>query len=417
MTIGLTLYRLFSRCVALFLGGMLSRRVKKGKEDGARLNERRARKLPSRPAGRVVWLHGASVGESLILLELGKQLQLEAPDLHLLFTSQTQTSANMVAEALPDRAFHQMAPIDTIGAAERFIRHWQPSLGIFAEGEIWPNLILRAQKKHVPLALVNARITEKSLKGWRRWNSLANQVFGAFNIIFAADDRTGERLRELLNKEVSSPGNLKSSLPPPKFSEAEYNRIKVGLVSDRKCVIAASTHQGEEALVLDALQKLPGSNTLIIAPRHPERGDTIETDILARGLSCSRRSRQDPVSTETDVLLADTLGEMGLWFHIADAIYLGGGHAPDVGGHNPLEALKLGKTVITGAQTFNFAEMMKTLETIGAVRIAHDASELANLMSVPATVDEASLAAWLQHANTPMRETLRALLDLLEQGR
>ena len=163
MTLGLTLYRMFSRLVALFLGRILSRRVKKGKEDPARLHERRARKLPERPEGRLVWLHGASVGESLILLELGKRLQGEVPDVQLLFTSQTETSAKLVAENLPERAFHQMSPIDTVGGAERFIRHWQPTLGIFAEGEIWPNLLLRAKKKGVHLALVNARMTDKSL--------------------------------------------------------------------------------------------------------------------------------------------------------------------------------------------------------------------------------------------------------------
>ena len=414
MTLGLTLYRLFSRCVALFLGQLLSRRVKRGKEDESRLNERRARKLPHRPPGRLVWLHGASVGESLILLELGKRLQGEVPDLHLLFTSQTQTSAKLIADNLPERAFHQMAPIDTVGAAERFVRNWQPSLAIMAEGEIWPNLLMRAKKKGVKLALVNARMTEKSLRGWRRWNSFAKKVFGGFDVILAADDRTATGLSDLLDLEVLTPGNLKSSLPPPSFDEAEFNRMKVGLISDRNCLLAASTHESEEALAMEAQKKLTTPHVLIIAPRHPERGDAIEQEILARGLSCSRRSRRDAVSTETDVLLADTLGEMGIWLRLADAIYLGGGHAPGVGGHNPLEAFKLGKTVITGPDTFNFTDTMKKLESIGAVRVAADADELAALIPQQANVDEAALTAWLQEANIPMRETLRALLALLE---
>lgn len=414
MTLGLTLYRTFSRCVALFLGPLLSRRVKNGKEDDARLNERRARKLRQRPPGRLIWLHGASVGESLILLELGKRLQSEAPDIHLLFTSQTQTSARLIADNLPERAFQQMAPVDTIGAAERFIRNWQPTLGIIAEGEIWPNLLLRAKKKGVRLALVNARMTEKSLNGWLRWNGLAAKVFDGFDVILAADDQTAEGLTHLLNQEVISPGNLKSSLPPPSFDEAVFARMKVGLVSDRKCLLAASTHKGEETIALDAQRMQTDPYALIIAPRHPERGDEIEREILARGLKCSRRSRQDAISTDTDVLLADTLGEMGMWFRLADAIYLGGGHTPGVGGHNPLEAFKLGKTVITGPETFNFADMMETLEATGAVRVAQDVNALAAMIPVPAKVDEAALTAWLQKANIPMRETLRALLELLE---
>ena len=414
MTLGLTLYRMFSRVMALFLGGVLSRRVKKGKEDAARLNERRARNLPQRPPGRLIWLHAASVGESLILLELARRLLGEAPDLNLLFTSQTQTSAKMIADNLPERAVHQMAPIDTVGAAERFIRHWQPSLGIFAEGEIWPNLVLRAGKKGVPLALVNARMTAKSLRGWGRWQTLASKVFGCFDVILAADDKTAQGLSELLDRDIASPGNLKSSLPPPSFDEAEFNRMKVGLVSDRNCLLAASTHEGEETLAMDTLQNLAEPYVLIIAPRHPDRGDAIKKEIEARGLKCSRRSRRDAVSTDTDVLLADTLGEMGMWFRLADAIYLGGGHTPGVGGHNPLEAFKLGKTVITGPDTFNFTDMMKRLETIGAVRVARNAEELAAYVPLPAKVDEAALTAWLQEANIPMRETLRALLALLD---
>ena len=417
MTLGLTLYRMFSRLVALFLGRILSGRVKKGKEDPARLNERRARNLPERPPGRLVWLHGASVGESLILLELGKRLQGEQPDIHLLFTSQTETSAKLVAESLPERAFHQMSPIDTVGGAERFIRRWQPTLGIFAEGEIWPNLLLRAKKKGVRLALVNARMTKKSLKGWRRWPKFAAKVFNGFDVIMAADEQTATGIGDLTSRKISTPGNLKSSLPPPSFDEAEFARMKVGLVSDRKCLLAASTHDGEDILALDAQQKLSDPYVLIIAPRHPERGDAIEKLITARGLMCSRRSRRDAVTTETDVLLADTLGEMGLWYRLADTIYLGGGHTPGVGGHNPLEAFKLGKTVITGPDTFNFADMMKTLEATGAVRIAENADKLAQLVAVPANVDEAALTAWLQQSNIPMRETLSALMSLLESAK
>ena len=414
MMLGRLLYRWMTRIVSLMLGTILRRRVKSGKEDAARLNERRARKLPPRPAGRVVWLHGASVGESLILLELGKILQAEAPDIHLVYTSQTQTSAELVADHLPERAFQQMAPIDTPGGAKRFIRHWQPALGIVAESEIWPNLLRRAKKRGARLALVNARMTNKSLKGWARWPRTAQNVFSLFDVILAADEQTASGLEQLTGAEIRMPGNLKSSLPPPDFDPRDYDRLKAAFKDIRACLLAASTHEGEESLVLDALEKMDERPALIIAPRHPERGDEIESLIKARGLSISRRSRGDAYSTETDVLLADTLGEMGLWYRLADTIYLGGAHTPGVGGHNPLEALKLGKTLITGPDAFNFADMMQTLEQTGAVRIAEDAGELATLVPLPATVDEAALTDWLKQANYPMQETLKALLDLLE---
>lgn len=414
MSLGLILYGLFSRIIGLFSGRILAGRVRKGKEDPDRLHQRVARNLPDHPSGPVVWLHAASVGESLILLELGKRIQAARPNVFLLFTSQTLTSAETVQKNLPERALHQMAPLDTPGAAKRFVRHWKPELGIFAEGDIWPNLTKRAHKAGVPLAIVNARMTQKSLKGWRRWNRMAKRVFGRFDVILAADEQTSEGLNEILGPVVTSPGNLKSSLPPPGAEPMEIKRLLAGFKDQRHCFVAASTHEGEEELVLNAVEKMSEAPALIIAPRHPERGDALERLIQSRGLSISRRSRGDPYSTETDVILADTLGEMGVWYRIADAIYLGGGHAKGVGGHNPLEPLKLGKSVITGAEVFNFADMMETLAGIGAVRVAEDAHALATLILEPCQMDHVALRDWLDHADHPMRETLEAIRHLLE---
>lgn len=414
MTLGLPLYQVLTRIVSLFLGTILSRRVRRGKEDANRLNERRSRQLTARPAGRIVWLHAASVGESLILLELGKRLQTKAPDIHLLFTSQTRTSAELIAKNLPAQSLHQMAPIDTPGNAKRFIRHWQPALGIMAEGEIWPNLIRRAKANGTRLALVNARMTEKSLNGWKRWRRTAQKVIGKFDRILAADEQTATGLEELVGASVATPGNLKASLPPPEVDAKELARLLVGFKDDRDCLFAASTHDGEEELVVEALSTLNVRPKLVVAPRHPERGDAIENVFQEKGFSISRRSRGDPISTETDILLADTLGEMGLWYRLADTIYLGGGHAKGVGGHNPLEPLKLGKSVITGPHVFNFADMMKSLEVFGAVRFAPDPDALARLFQTPCPLDQAKLSAWLSEAEAPMTETINALLLLLE---
>lgn len=414
MTLGLPLYRLLSRIVSVFIGAILSRRVRAGKEDPSRLNERRARKLPARPSGPIVWMHGASVGESMLLLELGKRLQAERPNLQILFTSQTQTSAALIADNLPSRAFHQMAPIDTQGNARRFLAHWNPALGIMAEGEIWPNLILQAKRRGIRLALVNARMTQKSLRGWKRWRATARKTIGAFDMILAADEQTALGLQTLLNRSIPHPGNLKSALPPPSADEKELARLRDEFIGARKCWVAASTHETEENLVLEAWSKAAPKPALIIAPRHPERGTAVLQSAKKFSSHVSNRVSDEPISLDTEILVAATLGEMGLWYCLADTIYLGGGHAEGVGGHNPLEPLKLGKTVITGPDVFNFADIMKELEAIGAVRFASDASALASLSAEQHSIDHVGLRDWLSKSDAPMRETLNAILPLLE---
>ena len=227
MTFALHVYRVLTSALSPFLGFVLSARVKQGKEDFSRRNERMARHLPVlRNNGVLVWLHGASVGESRLLLELGNRLLDERPDLMLLFTSQTQTSAKLMGPMLPDNAVYTMAPIDTPAAARRFIRHWKPSLCIFGEGEIWPNLILEAEKAGAKRALVNARMTEKSAQGWQRFHQTFRALVGRFDAVLAADEDTARRLANLMGKPVVCAGNLKSALPPPSANDVELRRMQ-----------------------------------------------------------------------------------------------------------------------------------------------------------------------------------------------
>ncbi len=412
MTPALYLYRLVTWLAAPLLGFALNARADNGKEDPLRLNERFARRLPPRRAGPLVWLHGASVGESLVLLELGRRLIAARPGLMLVFTSQTLTSARLMGPAVPQNAIHAMAPIDTPMAARRFFQHWRPDLCIFAEGEIWPNLILEAERSGARRALVNARMTEKSAEGWQRFRGVFRTLIGKFNLVHAADAETGARLERLLGQAVRVPGNLKSAQSPPEANPVELARLASTFVNGRRCFVAASTHPGEEALFLDAAARFPDA-ALILVPRHPARGDEIADLLASRRISFARRSKGDAPTPRDRVLLADTMGEMGLWLRLADVVYLGGGNAPDVGGHNPLEPVRLRRPVLTGPDVFNFAGIMDGLVQSGLVRTVTDAPELAAGLADPPVVSEEVVAALETNADAPMIATLEALLPLI----
>lgn len=412
MNLTLSVYRLLTSALHPFLGFWLGHRTRSGKEDYGRTHERFAKKLPSRKPGPLVWLHGASVGESQLLLELGKRLAAERPDLMLLFTSQTQTSAQVMGPLISDNAFHAMAPIDTPKIAKRFVQHWRPDLVVFGEGEIWPNLITAAEKSGSRRALVNARMTESSANGWYRWRGLFRHLVGRFDVVLAADDDTARRLSKLLGRIVETSGNLKSSMPPPGASDVELRRLQEGFVAGRRCLLAASTHPTEEVTFLDATEEDPDA-ALIIAPRHPERGDDLEYMLKSQRISYARRSKGHQATPRTRVLLADTIGEMGIWFRLADAVYLGGGHAPGIGGHNPLEPLRLGKPTVSGPDVFNFTSMMEDLSARGLLKIAPDRATLADALLSPQSLPAGAVADMLASADAPMAITLAALLPLL----
>ncbi|MFN4225483.1 MAG: 3-deoxy-D-manno-octulosonic acid transferase [Hyphomonas sp.] len=412
MTPALFTYQLATRAAAPVLGLMLQARASKGKEDFLRLNERLARRLPPRRPGPLVWLHGASVGESRVLLELGRRLIAERPGVLLLFTSQTLTSARLMGKEIPESAIHSMAPVDTPMAARRFMQHWRPDLCIFAEGEIWPNLITEAGRAGARRALVNARMTDESAKGWTRVKGLFRELIGGFDVVLAADAETGARLEGLLGRAVRVPGNLKSAQSPPAANPVEQARLSAAFINGRRCFVAASTHPGEEELFLDATERLTDA-ALIIVPRHPDRGDEIAMLLKSRRLPFARRSKGETAGPRDRVILADTMGEMGLWLRLADVVYLGGGHTEGVGGHNPLEPVRLRKPVLTGPHIFNFASMMADLSARGLVRTVTDAGDLAAGLTDPPIVHEQAVASLEAEADAPMLATLAALLPLI----
>jgi 3-deoxy-D-manno-octulosonic-acid transferase len=372
VSLALSLYRVATGLLEPLAPGLLRSRAARGKEDAARLGERLGRTSMSRPDGPMVWLHGVSVGESLSLLPLAEALRTRRPDLNLLVTSGTRTSADLLADRLPAGMIHQYVPVDGPAAVARFFDHWRPDLGILVESELWPNLIRMAHRRGVKLVLASARMTEASARGWSRAPGAARALLAAFDAILPQDGETAARLAGLGGR-VGPDLNLKLVGGPLPHDEAELARLRAK-VGDRKVILAASTHAGEEEIIAEAARNLPA--LLVVTPRHPDRGAAIAASLKAAGFAVARRGADEPLTPEVAIYLADTLGEMGLFYRLADVAVMGGSLVPGIGGHNPLEPARLGVPVVTGPQVFNAAAIYEAMFDRVAALTAADAGEL-----------------------------------------
>ena len=357
----LNLYRAATGLLEPIAPALLASRARKGKEDPARLAERLGRAEVVRPDGPLVWLHGASVGESLSILPLVERLQTERPEVTVLVTSGTTTSAALLAKRLPAGAIHQYVPVDAPGAARRFIARWKPSLAVFVESELWPNLLLEAKAAGTRLALVSAKLSDRSFASWRRRPDAARQLLSGFDLILAQDKRAHERFQALGGK-VAGEADLKFGAAPLPVDETALDAERARL--PRPLLLIASTHPGEDEIALDAIAALPDRPPVVLAPRHVERGPAIAELAKGRGLSATLRSRS---RHPADILVADTLGEMGLWFRLAGTSVIAGSLVPDIGGHNPLEAARLDCPAISGPFVENWASAFTGLEAVGGV--------------------------------------------------
>lgn len=385
-TLPLAIYAAATGLLEPLAPALLARRARAGKEDPTRLNERLGRPAAARPAGPLAWLHGVSVGESLSLLPLIAALQAARPSLSLLVTSGTVTSAEVLAKRLPAGVIHQYLPVDAPRAAARFLDHWRPGAALFVESELWPSLIVAAKARGVKLALLSARMTEGSAAGWARAPATARALLQAFDLILPQDAATKGRLESL--GAASGPYlNLKLVCEAPPVDAALVAALKAG-IGGRKVVLAASTHPGEEPLIAEAFRvATPGTPAvLIVAPRHPDRGPGVAAEFQAQGFAVARRAAGQPLGADTGVYVTDTLGELGALYEVADAVVMGGSFVEGVGGHNPLEAARLGCAIVTGPHVFNareiYAEMFAFAAAIeaadGAVLARHIAGLLAN---------------------------------------
>jgi 3-deoxy-D-manno-octulosonic-acid transferase len=356
-------YRVVTSLIAPVLPILIRKRVKDGKEDPARIGERFGRTTVPRPAGQLIWLHGASVGETQMLRPIIARL-LETPGRTVLVTSGTKTSADLMAKQLPERAIHQYLPLDTPRATARFMAYWRPDLAVFAESEIWPNLIWTAQRAGVPLALINARMSEKSLAGWTKRLPIAQAVFGAFTTILAADEPTATGLTKLSKNIDPDIGSLKFDAPALDYDREQREALCTD-IGDRKVWLAASTHEAEEDVFHTLYASLKNDAYLIWVPRHPQRGHDI-----ANRLGTTPRSGGGKPRGNAYVM--DTMGEMGLALSLADVCVLGGSFHPSLMGHNPLEAARASVPVITGPYHASFVDLFRRMSDFDAVMVSSE---------------------------------------------
>lgn len=376
MTPLFSLYRLLSGALSPAFPFWLSARAKRGKEDPARLPERLGNPSRPRPEGALIWIHAASVGEALAVLPLITRLHGQ----NILLTTGTVTSAELARVRLPEGVIHQFAPLDTPTAAKRFIVHWRPATAIFVESELWPNLILEASRAGTTLILANGRMSEPSFRKWRAFPATAKALLGTFSAIYAQSEAEATRFRAL-GAPAESLGNLKHDAPMLPCDEAALAALKTSIAA-RPVWLAASTHAGEEEIAAGAHRMLaarwPNLLTLIV-PRHPSRGAEI-----AAALGAKRRSAGDAITPDTSIYIADTLGELGLFYRAAPLVFIGGSLVPH-GGQNPLEPARLGCALACGPHMFNFSEIASGLENAKALAHVNDVESLAT-----------QIAAWLE---------------------
>lgn len=372
----LHLYRGASSAASMLAPAWLSYRVGKGKEDPARLAERRGLASAERPQGPLVWVHGASVGEVISVLPLVERLH--GRDFNVLLTSGTLTSGKLAAQRLPDGVIHQFMPLDARKFISRFLDHWSPDLVLIAESELWPNLIAELGRRDTPLVLVNGRLSERSARRWARLPKSARALLSRIDLCLAQSAEDAERFQALGAARVMNTGNLKFDVPPPGADQSELDRL-AGTLRGRPVLLAASTHPGEDELVLDAHRmissRMKGLLT-IIAPRHPERGDDIAVLGEGKGLAVAQRSREEPLDAKIQLYVADTIGELGLFYRLAPVVFMGGSLV-EHGGQNPIEPAKLGAALLHGPHVWNFADTYAHFDAArGALEVA-DAIDLA----------------------------------------
>ncbi|HVH04065.1 MAG TPA: glycosyltransferase N-terminal domain-containing protein [Amaricoccus sp.] len=389
----LRLYLAASRRSAGVARRALERRKAEGKEDAARLGERMGEAGRPRPDGRLAWFHAASVGEAASLIELLRRLQQTRPELTCLVTTVTVTSAQFLADRLPETCIHQYAPMDVLRWVRRFLDHWRPDLAVWTESELWPAMLCETHARGVPILLVNARISNRSFRRWRLLGSMAPALLARFDRILAQDDLAGEQLA-LLGADpgrLTVEGSLKEGAAPLPYDEAERVRIA-------------------KAFAGRALPML----ALILAPRHPARGDALAEMLRGRGFSVAQRSKGEAIVSDTDVYLADTLGEMGLWYRIASVSFVGGSLV-DVGGHNPFEPALLGSAIIHGPHVRNFIDGYRRLTQADAAVLVRSEAELADAIVATLAPDRAAeLAAHAWEAVSEGAEVTDAVLGAID---
>jgi len=413
-------YRTLTGLISPFLPLWLGLRKTKGKEDGKRIRERFGIASIPRPKGRLLWLHAASVGEANSVLFLISKIRERFPHVKLFLTTGTVTSARLMQARLPQGVIHQYAPVDTPQATRRFMRHWQPQLAFWVESEFWPNLIETADRWQCYMGVINARMSERSYLKWKKHPAMISDMLSCFDLMFAQSEEDGARLKILGAKEVVCIGNLKYDAAMLPCDEAELLRLKNG-VGRRPLWLAASTHPGEEEMVAEAHRLLASMRPdllTVIVPRHPERGSEI-AKMLKAEWRVAQRSMQASLAADTQIYIADTLGELGLFYRLCEIVFMGGSLVRH-GGQNPLEAARLSCAIVMGEHTHNFDAMLRDMEKLGIILRAKNAQSLAahiaqllNDATLRITM-QTNVRRWVESKSGTAERLLELLSPLLE---
>ncbi|MDH4990131.1 lipid IV(A) 3-deoxy-D-manno-octulosonic acid transferase [Aquamicrobium lusatiense] len=410
----LTLYRYAGAAAFPLMGPYVAWRASKGKEDKGRSKERYGIAGQQRPDGPLIWFHAASVGETIAIVPLVQTILNYG--VNIVLTTGTVTSAKVVRERLGDSVIHQYVPLDIKPAVSRFLNHWHPDLAIIAESEIWPMTILELGARNIPQVLVNGRMSDKSFASWTKRASLAEALFENFSHVVAQSEIDGERFRTLGARPVSVSGNLKVDTPPPPVDEKAL-RVLQRQIGARPTWAAVSTHDGEEKMAAEihaALRKRHPGLLTIVVPRHPARADELAQEIGAMGLRLVRRSSGEPVAADTDILLGDTIGEMGLYLRLTEIAFVGRSLS-STGGQNPLEPAMLDTAILAGRDVQNFREAYKNLIDAGGAKLVRDRNMLAGAVNYLLANPDArrgmmvAAAATVQNMRGALAATMKAL--------
>ena len=373
---------------------LLKYRLIKGKEHKKRFLERRGISSLSRPLSYLIWFNAASVGEAISIINLIEKLQKNNKKIKFLITTTTISSSLILMNMMPRNCVHQFSPIDTFSATKNFLDHWKPDLAIFVESEFWPRLIFEIKKRGIPLGLINARMEKKTFKNWFKIKSTSRQILEKFDFVYAHDHLTAKRLLSLgiTKKKLLGIISSKEQATPLTYSSKEYYKFKK-LFKDRKIWVAASTHEGEDEIIINAQEKLHSIDKnflLILIPRHPDKAKQLYRKKQSDVHILKIRSKEQKITEKTSIYLADTLGELGLWYKLCKIVFLGGSLVK-IGGHNPYEPCRFGNAIITGPYVYNFQKAFDQLNEAGAIIYVKSNQELVEKIKTLSNNDNAKL--------------------------
>lgn len=372
-----TLYYQITSLSAPFLENHLKTRLKKGKEDPVRFQEKMGIPSKERPSGQLLWIHAASVGEAQSALILIDKCRSLFPDISIMVTTITLSSAQLMEKRLPAQAFHQFCPLDHPIWVEKFLSYWSPDFVLWMESELWPNILNKIKQHNIPAILVNARMSEKSYSTWRFLKFFIQNILDTFDIILCQTQTDYERYFSLGAKHAIVTDNIKYSAKPLDYNKADFDQLSKSVYS-RPLWVCASTHDPEEEIACRIHEiikfKFPDLLTIII-PRHPERREDIVKSCEKYSLKLKLRGSEKNLPTaKDDIYIADTFGELGLFYRICPIAFIGRSLSKDGGGgHNPIEPAQLGCIVIHGKNIQNLQEIYDDMDADGsAIRVKNE---------------------------------------------